>query len=180
MVGSMSFSSGARISVISCFAVQSIAAPCLGYQQNSCWNGRQTEVDSPTMMVKTQHHAIDFARGISTGCSSTGHISTVQRSLFFHFSQLSALVITIPVFSLESACKLLCPCALQQAAGSHLSFSLQVGVSDHSHLLVVCPLYHQYFFNLYEYSLLYCCFLCCYVASCYKPCFFFLLPLAPT
>ena len=54
MVGSMSFSSRARISVIPCFAVQSIAAPFLGCQQNSCWNGRQTEVDSPTM-VKTIH-----------------------------------------------------------------------------------------------------------------------------
>ena len=55
MVGSMSFSSGARISVIPCFAVQSIAAPFLGCQQKSCWNGRQTEVDSPTMVVKTLH-----------------------------------------------------------------------------------------------------------------------------
>jgi hypothetical protein len=54
MVGSMSFSSGARISVIPCFAVQSIAAPFLGCQQNSCWNGRQTEVDSP-IMVQTIH-----------------------------------------------------------------------------------------------------------------------------
>jgi hypothetical protein len=54
MVGSMSFSSGARISVIRCFAVQSIAALFLGCQQNSCWNDRQTEVDSPTM-VKTIH-----------------------------------------------------------------------------------------------------------------------------
>ena len=55
MVGSKSFSSVARISVIPCLAVQSIVAPFLGFKQNSCWNGRQTEVDSATMVVKTRY-----------------------------------------------------------------------------------------------------------------------------
>jgi uncharacterized beta-barrel protein YwiB (DUF1934 family) len=65
---------------------------------------------------------------------------------------------TIPVFSLE----------LQPAAGSCLYFSLQVGVCSFVAryctvpllihlLLVVCPLYHHYFFNRMSTTYLYCC-----------------------
>jgi hypothetical protein len=80
MVGSTSFSSGARISVIPCFAVQPIAAPCLGCQQNSFWNGQQTEVDSPTM-VKTVH-LTSLAASLLATRSSTVRGSTVQWPLF--------------------------------------------------------------------------------------------------
>ncbi len=79
-----------------------------------------------------QDDAFGFARGIPTGYSST----TVRAALLysdhcFHFSQLSALVLTIPVYSLELECKLLCPAC---AAGSCLSLSLQVlGASNHRH-----------------------------------------------
>ena len=80
MVGSKSFSSGARISVIPCLAVQSIAAPFLGFQLNSCWNGRQTEVDSATMVVKTLHFtslavSLLATRVLSVALPYSGHCS---------------------------------------------------------------------------------------------------------
>jgi hypothetical protein len=155
MVGSTSFSRGARISVIPCFAVQPIAAPCLGCQQNSFWNGQQTEVDSP-IMVKTVH-LTSLAASLLATCSSTVRGSTVQWPLFT-FHKFQHRYFTIPVFSQE----------VQPAAGSCLSFSLQVGdcsfvaryctVPLLIHLLlVVCALYHHYFFNCMSTTYLYCC-----------------------
>jgi hypothetical protein len=81
MVGSTSFSSGARISVISSFADKSIAASCLGCQQNSFWNGRHRG----GFTHHGQDSSFDFARGIPTGNSSAARGSTVQWPLFtFH------------------------------------------------------------------------------------------------
>jgi hypothetical protein len=81
MVGSTSFSSGARISVISSFADQSIAASCLGFQQSSFWNGQHRG----GFTHHGQDHSFDFACGITTGYSSTARGSTVQWPLFtFH------------------------------------------------------------------------------------------------
>jgi hypothetical protein len=85
MVGSTSFSSGARISVISCFAVQPIAAPCLGCQQNSFWNGRQIEVDSP-IMVKTVHLTPLAASLLATRVLSVALLYSGHCSLFTTFS----------------------------------------------------------------------------------------------
>ena len=115
MVGSMSFSSGALISEIPCFAVQSIAAPFLGCQKNSSQIGRQTEVGSPTM-VKTQVHSIDFARGIPTDYSITVSGSTVRWPHFFHnvlfytgvydtsiFSRTQVHQATVPMHSIQPA-----------------------------------------------------------------------------
>jgi hypothetical protein len=80
MVGSTSFSSGAWISVIPCFAVQPIAAPCLGCQQNSFWNGQQTEVLDSPIMVKTVHltllgRSIPATRVLSVALLYSGHCS---------------------------------------------------------------------------------------------------------
>jgi hypothetical protein len=97
MVGSTSFSSGARISVIPSFAVQSIAAPCIGCQKDSFWNGRHRG----DFTHHGQDHSVDVARGIPTGYSSTVRGSTVQWPLFIFFHIFGALVLTIPVFSLE-------------------------------------------------------------------------------
>jgi hypothetical protein len=81
MVGSASFSSGARISVIPSFADQSIAASCLGCQQNCFWNGRHRG----GFTHHGQDRSFDFARGIPTGYLSTVPGSTVQWPLFtFH------------------------------------------------------------------------------------------------
>ena len=100
MVGSTSFSSGARISVILSFAVQSIAAPCIGCQKDSVWNGRHRG----DFTHHGQDHSFDVARGIPTGYSSTVRGSTVQWPLFTSHN-FGALVLTIPVFSLEPACR---------------------------------------------------------------------------
>ena len=85
MVGSTSFSSGARISVIPCFTVQPIAAPCLGCQQNSFWNGQQTEVDSP-IMVKTVHLTSLAASLLATRVLSLALPYSGHCSLFTTFS----------------------------------------------------------------------------------------------
>jgi hypothetical protein len=86
MVGSTSFSSKARISVIPCFAVQPIAAPCLGCPQNSFWNGQeQTEVDSP-IMVKTIHLTLLVASLLGTRVLSVALLYSGHCSLFTTFS----------------------------------------------------------------------------------------------
>jgi hypothetical protein len=100
MVGSTSFSSGARISVIPSIAIQSIAAPCIGCQKDSFWNGRHRG----DFTHHGQDHSVDVARGIPTGYSSTVRGSTVQWPLFTFFHIFGALVLTIPVFSLEPEC----------------------------------------------------------------------------
>jgi hypothetical protein len=186
MVGSTSFSSGARISVMPSFAVQSIAAPCIGCQKDSFWNGRHRG----DFTHHGQDHSVDVARGIPTGYPSTVRGSTVQWPLFT-FHNFGALVLTIPVFSLEPECSY-CAHAYYSTASSWFlsrSFSLQVGVSYVARyctvplpsplLLVVCPQYHHYFFHRMSTTyctvvLLYYHYLCCCVASCYKYCFFFL------
>ena len=170
MVGSTSFSSGARISVIPSFAVQSIAAPCIGCQKDSFWNGRHRG----DFTHHGQDHSVDVARGIPTGYSSTVRGSTVQWPMFtFHKPECSY-------------------CAMRTTASSWFlsrSFSLQVGVSYVAWfctvplptplLLVVCPQYHHYSFDRMSTTyctvvLLYYHYICCCVASCYKYCFFFL------
>jgi hypothetical protein len=81
MVGSASFSSGALISVIPSFADQSIAASCLGCQQNCFWNGQHRG----GFTHHGQDRSFDFARGIPTGYLSTVPDYTVQWPLFtFH------------------------------------------------------------------------------------------------
>jgi Ni,Fe-hydrogenase I small subunit len=78
MVGSTSFSSGARISVIPSFAVQSIAAPCIGCQKDSFWNGRHRG-DFPTMVKTIQLTSLAVSllatRVLSVALLYSGHCS---------------------------------------------------------------------------------------------------------
>jgi len=113
MVGSTSFSSGARISVIPSFAVQSIAAPCIGCQKDSFWNGRHRG----DFTHHGQDHSVDVARGIPTGYSSTVRGSTVQWPLFIFSHLWSTGTYNTSIFS-GTVVQLLCPCVLQLVAGS--------------------------------------------------------------
>ena len=124
MVGSTSFSSGARISVISSFADQPIAASCLGCQQNRFWNDRHRG-------GSTHHdghdHAFDVARGIPTGYSSTVRGFTVQWPLFT-FHNFEHWYLQYQYFLWNQSASYFALCVLQPAAGSCLSFALQVWV----------------------------------------------------
>ena len=125
MVGSTSFSSGARISVIPSLADQSIAASCLGCQQNRFWNGGHRG----GFTHHGQDCSFDFARRIPTGYLSTVRGSTVQWPLFtFHNFEHWYLQYQYFLWNRSASC--CAQCVLQPpAAGSCLSFSLQVGVS---------------------------------------------------
>ncbi len=81
MVGSTSFSSRVRISVITSFADQSFVASCLGCQQNRFWNGWY----QGGFTHHGQDRSFDFAHGIPTSYSRTVRSSTIQWPLFtFH------------------------------------------------------------------------------------------------
>jgi hypothetical protein len=109
-------SSGARISVIPCFAVEPLAAPCLGCQQNSFWNGQQTEVDSP-IMVKTVHLTSLAASLLATRLLSVALLYSGHCSLFTTFStgtsQYQCFLWNysqqlVPVYITSSGCLLFC------------------------------------------------------------------------
>ena len=186
MVGSTSFSSGARISVIPSFAVQSIAAPCIGCQKDSFWNGRHRG----DFTHHGQDHSVDVARGIPTGYSSTVRGSTVQWPLFIFFTSLEHWYLQYQYFLWNRSAATVPMCTTASSWFLSKSFSLQVGVSyvacwfctvplPTPLLLVVCPQYHHYSFDRMSTTyctvvLLYYHYLCCCVASCYKYCFFFL------
>ena len=185
MVGSTSFSSGARISVIPSFAVQSIAAPCIGCQKDSFWNGRHRG----DFTHHGQDHSVDVARGIPTGYSSTVRGSTVQWPLFIFFTSLEHWYLQYQYFLWNRSAATVPMCSTASSWFLSKSFSLQVGVSYVAWfctvplptplLLVVCPQYHHYSFDRMSTTyctvvLLYYHYLCCCVASCYKYCFFFL------
>ena len=165
MVGSTSFSSGARISMIPSFADQSIAASCLGCQQNRFWNGRHRG----GFTHHGQDRSFDFARGIPTGYSITVCGSTVQWPLFT-FHNIEHWYLQNQYFLWNQSASYCAQCVLHPPAGSCLSFSsLQVGVSYWSMLQRCCtvppvspatgglstmpPLLLQ----PYEYYILYCC-----------------------
>lgn len=157
MVGSTSFSSGARISVIPSFADLSIAASCLGCQQNRFWNDRHRG----GFTHHGQDRSFDFARGIPTGYSSTVRGSTVQWPLFT-FHNFEHWYLQYQYFLWNRSASYSAVLCLQ----SHL-------------LLVVCPLCHHHFFNRMSTTyctvvLLYYHYLCCCVASCYKYCLLYL------
>jgi hypothetical protein len=162
MVGSTSFSSGARISVILSFAVQSIAAPCIGCQKDSVWNGRHRG----DFTHHGQDHSFDVARGIPTGYSSTVRGSTVQWPLFTSHN-FGALVLTIPVFSLEPACGYCARAYYSQqlvpvqifltSSGSFLSRMVLYSATSDSPATGGLSSMPPLLLQPYEYYVLYCC-----------------------
>jgi hypothetical protein len=163
MVGSTSFSSKTRISVISSFADQPIAASCLGCQQNRVWNDRHRG-------GSTHHdghdHAFDVARGIPTGYSSTVRGFTVQWPLFT-FHNFEHWYLQYQYFLWNQSASYFALCVLQPAAGSCLSFALQVWVFLMSQQCCTVPPVSPATGGLstipplllppYEYYVLYCC-----------------------